>query len=884
MLPDHGRLSPGPLLVLVAGVLLWAESLLARPAEPTRPKPLTDYYGDPLPPGAVARLGTVRFRQPDGVSSVIFSQDGKILISAGPVCKDVKGRLGPPEYKVGHVATLWDPNSGRRIGELGPTGMRQVRTGGGIGGIGGLVGGLVEGVPIPEHVGMPLSAGSRSVALWAQNDPTVFFWDLPSRKVIHRFRFKREEDKLVAVAPDSKAIALAKDKIELWDAATGKRLRAFGSTEGAFTFLAFTADGKTLASIDAHEVQVFRMRVWDVATGKLIRTFPVAPGPGSALISPDGTLLATHRGDPELPFEEVEPNGIHLRDMRTGKKVTVLKGPKERTCHAAFSPAGNLFAGVDCDGQVFVWQVPSGRLVCRFRVGQAELFSLAFSPDAKTLVTADAHHTIRLWDVATGKERLSYAAHCDAIHATAYFPGGKMFASGSNDGSLRLWDPATGKCLRELPAHASGVAFLAVSRDGTRLVSADSQGSEITCWDPSAGKPVWHAETAIACTGALRISPDGKRLVSLSNAGGVRIWEMATGKEVVRKKDRLPHGIMALSPDCRTAAYKEINGRDFLFWDIFTGRTIRRVPGDQPLFRSLNFSADGKILAALEPYGEKALHLWEVPTGREAARLGVKGTFPDAATEVALSADRRFVAVGEVTGAIRLWEVATGKIVFELEAGRRVSEIAFAPDARTLVTAGGGNYTLLIWDATGLLRDGKLPSVSLTAQEVDTCWRDLAGDDARRAYRACWRLTAAGDQMVACLGKHLRPSVRPTADRVRQMIAELDSPRFAVRQQATRDLEQLDDLAEPILRATLWGKPTPEARGRIERLLRKVQARWRFPSGERLRLIRAVGVLEQTGTSTAKQVLRKLARGPAESWLTGQAREALARLDERGRQ
>jgi hypothetical protein len=112
-----------------------------------------------------------------------------------------------------------------------------------------------------------------------------------------------------------------------------------------------------------------------------------------------------------------------------------------------------------------------------------------------------------------------------------------------------------------------------------------------------------------------------------------------------------------------------------------------------------------------------------------------------------------------------------------------------------------------------------------------------------------------------------------------RLTANLDSDQFAVRDQATRELEALGELAEAALRKLLAAKPSLEARRRAEELLEKLRSP--LPSGERLRSLRAVEALEHAGTEPAQRLLIRLAGGAPGARLTREAQAALQRLARR---
>jgi hypothetical protein len=112
-------------------------------------------------------------------------------------------------------------------------------------------------------------------------------------------------------------------------------------------------------------------------------------------------------------------------------------------------------------------------------------------------------------------------------------------------------------------------------------------------------------------------------------------------------------------------------------------------------------------------------------------------------------------------------------------------------------------------------------------------------------------------------------------------VADLDNERFETRSQATEQLEKLRELAEPILRDALRGKPPLERRRRIERLLEKVATARETPPPDRLRMLRALEALERIGTPEARHLLQQLAQGAPEAWLTQEAKASQCRLARR---
>jgi len=138
-------------------------------------------------------------------------------------------------------------------------------------------------------------------------------------------------------------------------------------------------------------------------------------------------------------------------------------------------------------------------------------------------------------------------------------------------------------------------------------------------------------------------------------------------------------------------------------------------------------------------------------------------------------------------------------------------------------------------------------------------WAGLS--DRSRCVRSMRRLVAAPGSAVPFLKERL-PDESGLKVRIKELIDDLDNESFNVREKATRELEQLGNKAVPMLRRALAGKPSPEVRRRVERLLDATKAdprRRREPSPEELSLIRTVIVLARIGTPEARKVLESLA-------------------------
>jgi hypothetical protein len=308
-------------------------------------------------------------------------------------------------------------------------------------------------------------------------------------------------------------------------------------------------------------------------------------------------------------------------------------------------------------------------------------------------------------------------------------------------------------------------------------------------------------------------------------------------------------------------------------WELATRKELRMLAGSTEQARPL-YASDCRIIAAVGQ--EDTMRLWDVDTGEELRRWKQPRPPLD---WLALSPDAKLLAGAGADGAICLWETTTGQERCRFRGHRgEIVVLAFAPDGRTLAS-GSADTTVLVWDVNGPELPGH-PQHHLAAHELRDLWADLAGTDGPRAHRAIAALARAPQQAVPFLQKRLRPVMID----VRQMgplIRDLNDDKFAVRERAQARLEEFGEVARPTLRHTLADKPSLELRRRVERLLERLDQERRLPLPERLRVLRALEVLERIGSPEAQQVFATLADGSPECWLTQEAQGALKRLARR---
>jgi WD40 repeat protein len=885
----------------------------------------TDDLGDPLPPGAIARLGTLRFKHfPVGdptIDVAFFAPDGRKIVSLVFNHANVR---------------LWDAASGKEIAGPWNAGNRRYTA--------------VAFSPDSALLAVAAEPGQNAMVKGKGKQPPepqreVLLYDIATGKVAKKVPGQPRSVRGLGLIDGGKTLIAAGDGVVTWwDVATSKQLKTWtpfdekqalpggGWKTKTFANCAIAPDGTSIAlqavwrqendkggppggRPDERASQ--EAYGYNLATGKITwRTLNNAPQQMQSRFaySADGKRLAVALG-----LDRVE-----LRDPVTGKlSAAPLDGKalgQNWLGGLTLSADGAMAALAGPDSRIFVWKLADAAAPRKLTARIAQYWPnstqcLDFSPDGKTLlVGADAD--LQLYDVATLQEIRPAAGHRGWIDYLAFAADGKRLLTGCADMNLysqelASWDVTNWQRLQLTSLRAPPWPNLGIASPDQSVYVGKNGDDRLMLFDLKTGKRLARLSVAKgqpAQAGGF-FSPGGKYYLlngaDESRKDGLGLYAVSSGRRLCQLPPlamgqtvmESARPITFTTDESLVALFGRADGMVHVFETAAgkarhsLGDKLEMDNGKGQIVAHLAFAPDGKMLASWR-MGDNVIRIWDMATGKELLQVmpgdgGVQGPVGPYNRGnrffFAWSPDSRLLAVADTK--IRIIELATLGVrrVLPGHPSAPVRALAFSPSGKELAT-GSSDTTALIWDVSikdntalvsGLHKTGDPTRGMMDDAALAKAWQDLAEMDAAKAFAALRALAAAPHECTAWMKQHLKPVAAIDAKHIEGLIGRLDDEQYKVRQKASADLQRIGEQIVPAIDKKLAAQPTLETQLRLQELRRRMTGM--VLKGDRLRAYRAVELLECIGTPDARQVLQSLADGPAGALATMQAQAALAR-------
>ncbi|MGI8837561.1 MAG: caspase family protein [Pyrinomonadaceae bacterium] len=531
------------------------------------------------------------------VSSVAFSPDGKLLASgsgdqsvklwdlatgrelrtfaAGPAAfaglpvNVAFSRDGKTVATGAQLVKLWDVRSGNEIRSIKVTesnspmerplafrydGSVLVTGGGGIKLWDVATGRALRTLPGDARA-LSLSPDQQTLA--GADGTEIKLWNIATGQELQTLPGSKLGVDSVAFSADGKLLAAGNsdNTVALWDSAKGKEVRVLKGHVAAVATVAVSGDDKVLASaLEAGVAGIRRndtIKIWDPVTGQLVRSLTGRNSGQSIGLSEDGTRLVSGSFGSTVSVWNVAQSEAQ-------RTINVPRESRFVPDRVALSSNGKLIAGGGRDNEIKLWDAGTGRELFTLTGHRKSIRDLAFSPDNKLLASASQDADIKVWSVATGQELKTLTAHSEGVIALAISSDGKKLASGSQDRSILIWDIESEEADAIYTGHQEWVNTVAFSPDGKKLASGSVDG-EIRIWEvPMRGperepqmiqRPLQSLAGHKGSINSLTFNSDGKLLVSGSSDASMKLWDVATGRELASLFSLDQQDWLVLTPD-----------------------------------------------------------------------------------------------------------------------------------------------------------------------------------------------------------------------------------------------------------------------------------------------------------------------------------------------
>ena len=530
---------------------------------------------------------------------------------------------------------------------------------------------------------------------------TLRLWNAATRQMIGEFPLNSECMGL-AFSKDGRTLVTStssfgtEGRITLWRIPEGTKVASYPSEQlDMFPGTSFAATPDL--SLAAYGLQsgkggfasqiVTRLCVIDLRNGKELWTAAASKEYVTALaFSPDGKTLASAAG-----FTESD---IRLWDVASGKEIGRLEGHGSWVSSLVFWPDGKKLASSSADQTIRIWDVASQKCLDVLRGHRLEVWRLALLPDHNTLVSGCKDGAVCFWDASLSHSHETRITLPEPMTAWRFAPDSQSVVTSDLQGRVMRWegrDFQQPETLFEIGTNRYP-GYDLLSSDG-RLLAVTTTDNVLHVWDLSRRRLRREFPSPTGTIWAQSFSADDNKLVTWSGDDNLfREWDLDSGREIRSWRVPAEYWTIASSPDQRLWLVTSY-GADALFEDLVGGGSVKTNLNVQEVSGSA-FSSDGKFFAVASGLGYA--RVWETATWQEVVTL--RG-YLLSVDSVAFSGDGKRLATGGGNEALKLWDTESWQEVLTLEGqGSLFASTKFSPDGDAIGTMNAAGI-VHIWRA-----------------------------------------------------------------------------------------------------------------------------------------------------------------------------------------
>lgn len=550
-----------------------------------------------------------------------------------------------------------------------------------------------------------------SALLSAGDDKLIKMWQ-PTGMAVRQFAGSPAAITSLAVRADSGQVAgaIADNSVMLWnfDATPFAAMPKIALPAG-ITSVRYSADNLKLAvsTGDAH------VRVFNPADGRLLQDLPQASATAAVAFTPDNKSLLVGGAD----------NSVKLVPYSLLRLIVGHEGP---VTSLAYVPQAEQLLSGGADKTVRLWNLADGAAVRAYPGHTDVVTQVALTPDGATVLAAGQDKTVRTWKTADAAPLVTLT-HAAAVRSIQVSADGLRVATSGDEALARVWDLAAGKELQFFPGHTAAVPAIALAADGRSVVTASHDKTvrvgTLSTTRVIAAHPMQTTGIALTPDGALTLSSGDDKILKLWDATGKMIRQYAGSQTPLRR--------LAIRPDLKQIAAggdAQLTDKGLYLWNFETAALIQRIETPAAV-TGVAYSPDGSQIAVsqadsrLRVYASEGGLLWEEivsphppqniayldartliagQADNQSRRFGlsIQQVLPahqGPVNTLAYSENGQLILSGGVDKTLKLWDLASGKVVANLTGcAEAITYAAFSPDQKFVIASSADKH-VRIW-------------------------------------------------------------------------------------------------------------------------------------------------------------------------------------------